>query len=390
MNPYLSRDEKRNFVQLEALSISQEAVLAIYQDTKSADSDFLKYLRTANTWLKKAIAHRKKFLNEDAKIDFIKQVSRLNLIFVPSDEAKKEYAEMKELSENFVMPIADFEDWYCEVIEHSCKTCTRTDWEKCKMHCLMTKYGVFPADPEAKTKCPYSYVGMEDALPARVEDDVEKKEEILEATHSDLETVEKPGVEKVEPVIATRIASKGMIAADIHLKNGNKIEIDLPKYLAQNIVEGFKDIDRNRPIVAAHIENEIFVIDTQSIAVLRAYGIGEYKSKQENVNSFSHSRVMGNVNAKPIEPVSYKIECKCGAEYFCKLSANKPKARCRDCGAAVYTDKSVTETFPPTGEDAILMTNRYFVPKEEGKLTREEAEPRKKESSQYKDPCQIF
>ncbi|MBP2632144.1 MAG: hypothetical protein H6Q70_2772 [Firmicutes bacterium] len=51
-----------------------------------------------------------------------------------------------------------------------------------------------------------------------------------------------------------------MVPADFYLKDGKKIEEDLPGYVARNILEGFKNIDRNRPVVACHINNELFAI----------------------------------------------------------------------------------------------------------------------------------
>lgn len=402
MNPYLSRDEKASFVQLEALANVQGSVLEIYQKTKSTNSDFLKYLRTSQTWLKKAIGLRKSFLSEDAKLDFIKQASRLKLIFVPSDVAKKEYADLKELSENFVMPISDFEDWYAEVIEHACKKCSRIDWENCKMHCLMTKYGVYPIDPEAKTKCPYSYINGEQEEQSELESqEVEvgsdavqeneniKQQEVAITTEDALET-KQPHSENDD--------LQETVSAEITLASGVQIDFELTPYMAKQLLNGMRLMPKtSRPICASHVGDELIAVDTQDITIFRVQGIGECDLEQVktlNTNPLtSRNAPVSNQNATSsrIETAAYQIECKCGAEYVCYLGSDRYKARCRECGASVFRDEAIKEALDD-GKEATLMTNRYFVPRDDGQVTKRDSDPknRKVEPGEYQDPCRIF
>lgn len=57
----------------------------------------------------------------------------------------------------------------------------------------------------------------------------------------------------------------------------------------------------------------------------------------------------------------YKIECKCGAEYFCTLYENSEKCVCRECKEKVYFDKDAAVRYGDNEKPAMLMTNKYYV-----------------------------
>lgn len=161
MNPYFSSAEKEKFVRMTALEILLKQAIEEYDSTKNKDKDFMKSLRLSHTYLLKAIKHRKSFLTEESWNDLLRQFSRLELIFVPSDKAWKEHQKVKELKTHLHIPINDFNDWYCDVIEHTCKTCTRNDFKQCNMRSIMQKYSITPYNPGAVDKCQYRYVESE-------------------------------------------------------------------------------------------------------------------------------------------------------------------------------------------------------------------------------------
>lgn len=393
MNSCLSRAEKETFVRLTALAGLQEQIISTYDGKNNSDKDFLKNLRMAKTYLNKALERRVSFLDESASLDLAKQVSRLELLFVPSDKAKKELETVRELQSYLHMPLVDFEDWYCEVIEYTCKTCTREDYKKCAMRNIMSKYGIYPADPEAKTNCQYSYVGVpEENIPTRPEREIEEEVDIIEPMQ--VQSSENILAEnEIATAVTERKAPKGMVPADFYLKAGNKIETNLPETMAKNLLSIFKNIDKNnRPICACHIDKEFFAIDTQELVMFKAYGVGEIElrveQEREPFKKIEHPKVFSGL------PTSYKIECKCGAEYFCKLSKDKLKARCRDCGATVFTDRTAEkEIYLPTSDEATLMTNRYFVerelPHEDTTEVKSIKNTNKNIGRDYVDPCNL-
>ena len=95
----------------------------------------------------KALTMRADALDVDAKTEFAKQLSRMELVFVPTLEAKKAYQEVVALKTTLPMELHDFEDWYESVIETTCKRCLREDYADCKTRRVLAKYGVYPIDP---------------------------------------------------------------------------------------------------------------------------------------------------------------------------------------------------------------------------------------------------
>jgi len=157
MNPYLSREEKSNYVRTTALVELLETTIDGYTKARSVDKKFLKFLRMGRTLIRKAVLMRSAALTEEAKDDFYKQANRLEFICIPKLEARKAFDEILKLQTTLPMEMHDFEDWYEEVIEVTCKTCRRPDWTVCKMRRVLHKYGVYPIDPSALGKCQYSY-----------------------------------------------------------------------------------------------------------------------------------------------------------------------------------------------------------------------------------------
>lgn len=184
MNPYVSKEEKANLVRLMVLQPLLSELITVYAGLKSTDKKFLTELKHGQTRLKKAVDIRLDDLEPDAMENLTKSVAKMHLMFLPTPEAKKAHKEAQEIRTHFPMAMDDFEDWYGFVIEHTCKTCARADYEECAARRVLTKYDVFPVDPEAKGKCQYSYTdsvaaveAAATAIMAAAEDDGE--EEIL-------------------------------------------------------------------------------------------------------------------------------------------------------------------------------------------------------------------
>lgn len=402
MNPYLSRAEKETFVRLTSLAGLQEQIIDTYSNGNNADKEFLKFLRTSKTWLMKALDYRTSFLDGAASVDLAKQVSKLDLIFVPNDVAKREYEKLKEIKSHIHMPIEDFEDWYSEVIEHTCKTCVREDFEQCAMRRVMAKHGVFPANPSATNTCQFSYV---DADPADLPEPSQHRQVEEEQTSPKLETKQQErDAATIEETLQTEQPNSGnddlqeTVSAEITLASGVQIDFYLTPYMAKQLLLGMQSMPKqSRPICASHVGDELIAIDTQDISIFRVQGIGECdleQGKTRNMNPLTSGNVpVSNQNAtsSKIETAAYKIECKCGAEYVCYLGSDRYKARCRECSAFVFRDEAIKEPLDD-GKEANLMTNRYFVPRDEGQFNKREIKHQtpKLEQGEYQDPCRIF
>lgn len=345
MNSYLSREEKTTFVRLVTILGTADQIFKGYGQSKNPDKEFMKSLKTGLTWLKKAITYRQGFLDEDAAYNFAKQVSKLEpIIFVPSDKAKKEYEEINKFQNQFIMSIDDFNDWYALVIEKTCKTCDGQEYRKCRLRQLLSRYGVYPLNPEAKTVCQYSYVEAPADAQKLEPKNIFAKDDLIEPlmvenakpTESN-EVIEKESQEKTKPI------QDKDIACYIVFKNGEKINRFLPKEFAELIYQGFKGMN-NRPICSARIDNSVFAIDTQEIAALHIDSMEDLPPDE-----FTEHREISSRQSYA-EKKLYRVECSCGQKYFAALVYNS-KTCCRACHGklknadqVIYTDEGMEAT----------------------------------------------
>lgn len=161
---YLAKNEKDNFAQFVALLASVENVLESLKNIKSTDKTYLKYLRTGRAWLEKAVNLRLANLDNDAAVDFMKHIQRIEpVVFCPSDRAKKEFKELEKMKSHLHIAMEDFQDMYCFVIEATCKTCVEENYKRCPLYPILMKHDIVAVSPEG-IRCPYSYVDNEEAL----------------------------------------------------------------------------------------------------------------------------------------------------------------------------------------------------------------------------------
>lgn len=407
MNPYLSRDEKENFIRATALASLLEEIINDYAGTKSADPDFLKYLRMGRTMISKALKMRADALDLEAKDEFHRQVSKLELIFVPTLEAKKHYAEIAAMRSTLPMEVADFEDWYCGVIDSTCKVCLRKDYTECQIRRVLAKYGVYPIDPGATTKCQYCYVGTIDAdkpeeetttdmvpvgkynwavaeynaLDARIHNEYLPEIAELQLRIAQLESTPVP----VSPDTGQKTGpapedADELVPVIFGLMNGNLLKLNLPEYMATHLLDVIQKSQRSfRPISACHVDEELVVVDMQEVVTVQAKGLPP-------ITGLRPPQPFTPRPAQEYEDTGererYRVECECGAEYFCSMNVGRDYARCRDCKKKVYADRLADRIPDPMdGTAATLLTNRYWVERDDdpGRVTQE-----------YVDPCDPF
>ncbi len=373
MNPYLAREEKSNFVRLTSLIQLVEDVLEAYSNAKNVDPAFMKYLRMGKTFLEKAIIIRTEYLDRTAKDELLKQCGRLEFICVPSLEAKKEMKATLALQSTIPMEMQDFTDWYCEVIETTCKTCTREAYEECQIRRVLTKYGVYPIDASTTNKCQYSYVGTPEA-------------ETLVEVESDAVPAEKYNQAVVELTAAIeRIenAEKQCGKLSIELERCNVGKADTARIEAEYRELAIKFDDLSIKVESEYLpeierlrkrNEEMEAANAAVIAAVAAHEVAKEKmidamksllEKQDDVPAPRKEE------AKPPTPIhaverptsasqQYRVECKCDAEYFCRMNPGRQTAGCRDCSAPVYVDLNAKGIKNPFGDgDVVLLTNRY-------------------------------
>lgn len=157
MNQYFSKQERENFIRLMILEGLLENIIDDYAKT-NADKKFMGDARRVRTYVKKLLDYRQSFLDPVGRQNFLEAVDRLDVLFVPKREAVKHYQEIAKMQENIHFSREDFKDWFEFTIEHTCRTCTREDYENCKGRKILMTYDMYPFDPGAVGTCQYSYV----------------------------------------------------------------------------------------------------------------------------------------------------------------------------------------------------------------------------------------
>lgn len=155
---YLSKTEKTSLVPMIALLGLTEEYINKLGEIQSTDKQYLKYLRSAKTFLDKAIELRLQNLEPDAQKNLRKCVLRQEPVcFMASNEAKRE-AEILEKMQSFIhMSRDDFQDWYGEVIEFTCQDCHKTNHKECPVYQILLNNNIVPVNPMAIDSCPYDY-----------------------------------------------------------------------------------------------------------------------------------------------------------------------------------------------------------------------------------------
>lgn len=159
------------------------------------------------------------------------------------------------------------------------------------------------------------------------------------------------------------------LSLELTLKNGRRYEFQVDSRVAEAVamhhVEGG---------VFFHLEGrEVFSVDFQNVLAVHGFPLRAVASDPEPPAEFKFSDQRRECKppvseqerqmvAGPDMPKElYKIECKCGAEYFCNLFSDTQKCRCRECGLTAFVDKFEKRT-GDNNRSATLITNRYRVP----------------------------
>jgi hypothetical protein len=183
-------------------------------------------------------------------------------------------------------------------------------------------------------------------------------------------------------------ADEGVLVA-IGMRNGTRIDLRMSEYLAINLLSELERPNRHaRPICACHFGNELIEVDMQEVVSVQATGIEDGVWPQPQEYSFQTPVVKEYEDTGERE--LYRVECKCGAEYFCAMNVGREKARCRDCQENVFADRHAEPVRTETGAKATLLTNRYWVEREPRPEQPVATTPNEGNSgSGYSDPCKI-
>lgn len=159
MNKYLNSGEKENMIRLDIM----HGLLAgwIKEKAKRAksteDKTLLRYLRTADTWFKKAYMYRFNHLDDSQKKALARSVAHLDFEIVPNDKAHAVKKRMADFESTMVVKTDDWLDWLEIALPLSCGLCDHDEnYENCRYRKLLMKYAT-PAVNDSAKGCQYSF-----------------------------------------------------------------------------------------------------------------------------------------------------------------------------------------------------------------------------------------
>lgn len=160
MNRYMNSAERTNLIRLNLLGGLCQDYIEQKAGAKSRDEDdkkMLRYLRTAETYIKKAYYLRRGHLDEHGQKALARSASHLDFEIVPNDQAHKVKKRMAEFESTIVVKTEDWLDWLEMVLPLSCGLCEQDErFESCRLRNLLMKYDTPPVDENAKG-CQYSF-----------------------------------------------------------------------------------------------------------------------------------------------------------------------------------------------------------------------------------------
>lgn len=160
MNRYMNSAERTNLIRLNLLGGLCQDYIKQKAEAKNQDADdkkMLRYLRTAETYIKKAYYLRRNHLDEQGQRALARSVSHLDFEIVPNDQAHKVKKRMAKFESTIVVKTEDWLDWLEMVLPMSCGLCEHDErFESCRLRKLLVKYDTPPVDENAKG-CQYSF-----------------------------------------------------------------------------------------------------------------------------------------------------------------------------------------------------------------------------------------
>lgn len=123
------------------------------------------------------------------------------------------------------------------------------------------------------------------------------------------------------------------------------------------------------------VDNSRLIKQIEEMKKSQENGVGSEYSLLERIKVKIEKPKKEEVPKEPVEDdgkAQFKIECKCGHEYYARMHKEAQKARCRACQERVYRDPMALVENPLSSKPAWLMTNRYYVKNEELERQRQE------------------
>jgi hypothetical protein len=164
---------------------------------------------------------------------------------------------------------------------------------------------------------------------------------------------------QIQVAVAAQEQPKEEYPVSIGLASGGEFDYILPAHITEVMIKEIQQPRHSRGTCAQYVAGQLIAIDLQEVVTLHVDKLpqGEWVKKKTVVTA------NGSVSPIPSEQRKYRVECKCGAEYFAEMNAGRAKAWCRQCKAAVFTDRKA-DSKAADGSAATLLTNRYWVERE--------------------------
>lgn len=150
----LTHKQRLELFQLEAMRAVIESFAKQFDKDCILDKETAKYVKTAISYLEKAINKILGEIDEDEKNKYTRWVRKFRIAFLDTEKIidRDAVKKLERYGDKYVLTEEEFLNLAEHAIEVSCKNCNKEDYKNCRFYKVMWELDV---DPQSQEGCPY-------------------------------------------------------------------------------------------------------------------------------------------------------------------------------------------------------------------------------------------
>lgn len=381
-------DKKKNMIRLLVLQPVVEELTQAYTEDENIDKKFLAELRQSRTRLNKAIELQCSSLGKEISDELIQEASKLQVMVLGEPESGELQPSFVDVvpTEVYTLAVSQFAAREAHLAEYKQELIDILYLEDDRPENLSMEEIIACLRQTCHDFEKQDREQMEEIRELRGQINI--LQGILAGAEGRIDDLEKQAAEYAEAAAAAQEVPKEEYPVSIGLASGGEFEYVLPAAMTEAMIREIQQPRHSRSTCAQYAGGRLVAIDLQEVVAIHVDKLpqGDWVKKKAAAES--------NVSAQS-ELERYRVECKCGSEYFADMNTGRSKAWCRTCKGAVFADRQADKvTDPSDGVEATLLTNLYWVERDpkpsEPKRDLPVSKINQNFGKQYKDPCNPF